>query len=112
MSTKPSFNLLELQEPFGRILSDEDFGALTNDIAELIYLGQLNRRNLEDLLMEHGVNDITKIKAPALDMIICYINLIMYDNHITTNEACRWVKVRACIHIGLTSQKAIAQWSA
>jgi len=36
MSMKPSFHLLELQEPFGKILSTQDFGAATNDIAELI----------------------------------------------------------------------------
>jgi hypothetical protein len=87
MSTKPSFNLIELQEPFGRILSSEDFGDATNDIAELIYLGQFNQRNLEDLLLEHGINDLNKIKAPVLDMIICYINVILDDNHITSKEA-------------------------
>jgi hypothetical protein len=64
MSTKPSFNLLELQEPFGKILSLEDFGGPTNDIAELIYLGQFSRSNVEDLLLEHGVNNIIGIKEP------------------------------------------------
>jgi hypothetical protein len=87
MSTKPSFNLIELQEPFGRILSIEDFGEPVNDIAELIYLGQFSQRNQEDLLLEHGINDLNTIKAPVLDMIICYINVILDDNYITAKEA-------------------------
>ena len=87
MSTKPSLNLLELQDVFGKILSGEDFGEPTNDIAELIYLGQFSQRNLEDLLMEHNINDIRKIRIHLLDLVLCYITYSLEDNFLTAREA-------------------------
>lgn len=88
MSENLSSRILErLKEPFGKILSRENFGVIANDIAEIIYSGQLSTNSLRDVLKDHKINDIEKIKPVILDMLLFYINLILEDNYITSEEA-------------------------
>jgi hypothetical protein len=76
-----------LKQPFEQILSRENFGELVNDIAEQISVGQLTAQNLENLLRENGQNSIESIKNNILDMLLAYVNFILEDNCITSNEA-------------------------
>lgn len=83
----PSKVLDRLKVPFGKLLSTENFGEITNYIAGLINQGQLTSKSLDSLFQENNIKEIGKIKNEILDLILSYINLILDDNFITTEEA-------------------------
>jgi hypothetical protein len=86
MKTTLSNDDLELHLAFGKILSIESFSDYIIDIAELIYNSELNRENIQKILDEHKIKKIDDIKEDLLDLLIVYINLILNDHIISTNE--------------------------
>jgi hypothetical protein len=83
----PDYIAEQLKQPFGQILSTENFGEVVNDIAELIFHGQLTREKVENLLNEYGIKNYDKIKNGILNLILSYITWVLQDNYITTKEA-------------------------
>jgi hypothetical protein len=86
MKTTLSNDDLELHVAFGIILSIESLRDYIIDIAELIYNSELNRENIQKILDEHKIKKIDDIKEDLLDLLIVYINLILNDHIISTNE--------------------------
>ena len=78
----------ELHEAFGVILSIESFSNYISDIAELIYKDELNRKNLEAILIGYKIRKIEDIKEELLDLLIVYVNLILNDHTVSDKEKC------------------------
>ena len=78
---------LELHKTFETILSIENFSDCINEIVELIHTNKFYRPHLDRILKDNHIKQIENIKEKLLDVMLVYINLILNDNVITTNEA-------------------------
>ena len=79
-------NDLELHKAFEIILSIRTFNNYISDIAEIIYNGSLNSKNLNSILNEYKIKSIRDINEELLDLIIVYVNLVLNDHIISENE--------------------------
>src|SRR5690554_2510926 len=86
MPTALPKNDLELHESFGIILSIRNFSDYIIDIAELIYNSELDREKIQEVLDEHKIKHIEDIKEELIDLLTIYINLILNDHIISSNE--------------------------
>lgn len=79
-------NDLELHQAFEKIVSIKTFSSYISDIAEIIYNGTLNSKNLNLILNEYKIKSIGNINEELLDLIILYINLTLNDHILSENE--------------------------
>ncbi len=79
-------NDLQLKKAFDNIISKGEFRDYIKEISLLIYDSNLDRQNLEKILNEHEIVQIEDIKEDILDMLISYVNFILYDNVIKEEE--------------------------
>lgn len=86
MTTPSPKDNLAFQEAFGIILSIDSLSDYVIDIAELIYNKNLDRKNIQEILEEHKIKKIEDIKEELLDLLIVYINLVLNDHLISSNE--------------------------
>jgi hypothetical protein len=88
MSTNlPEYVLKDLQEPFQKILSTENFGEPVNEIADVFGEGQFDLQSLDEILQRYKIKDLGYIKPQIMDMILAYVRLIVSDNVISSKEA-------------------------
>jgi len=80
------YNDLRLSEAFTVILEKETLKSYIADIAKLISNDELNKGNLGNVLKEYHIKNIRDIKLDLLDLLLCYINLVLSTYIITENE--------------------------
>jgi hypothetical protein len=75
-----------LNEAFGYILSTENLIAPVKEIAELIRFDSLSKAGIDSILEDHRIADIEDLKEELLDLLLCYIRIVLKDYRITELE--------------------------
>lgn len=86
MENNQSFDEIEFQQAFEKILLENSFSAYITDIAELISNGRLNPQNLNSILDEKGITNIRTIREELLDLIFAYIHVVLNDDIVSEKE--------------------------
>jgi hypothetical protein len=75
-----------LREPFGKVLSTQNFENYLGEIVAAISKGEMDKTKFDDILRTHGIGSTADIKSDLLDIILSYINLVLDDDYVTSNE--------------------------
>lgn len=85
MNTTPFKDESILKKAFTEI-AKLDIKSYTYEIVELVAKNELSRERIQDILSKHYIQDIQKIKAELLDVLIAYANFVLDDDIITNDE--------------------------
>lgn len=86
MTTALSTEDSELHKAFETLLTLKELPPHVLEICKLIHSHKLDRESLNQVLTDHSFEKVEDIKSDLLDLLILYINLVLNDDIISTNE--------------------------